>query len=140
MARNILQSYILTIGIVAGFWIADIVLVAFMDTQVLTTLLIRNVVLASFALMFTSALPRIASNHATSTRRLVFVLLLWLFGTVIDEVRLLSAGMDSIEGAFKAMLFFPLNTLSIATYSGILPALLIVTIAALAFGWRRSSP
>lgn len=134
-----MQPYITIIGIAAGFWVADAVLVTFMDTQVLTTLLVRNMVLASSALMFTFAFRRRLFIGATSARRLVFILLLWLFGTVIDEVRLLSAGSDSINGAITALLVFPLNTLSLATYSGILPALLIVTIAALAVGWKRST-
>ena len=126
-------------SVVAGtaFWGLDAFLVVVLSRESFTTLLIRNVVLIGFSMLWLSARLRRSMFGLIRVSALPFVVALWISGAATSAGRSLVVEQSSLIDAAFEILVFPMTTLEVATYSGILPALLLSSLLPLLKGIKR---
>lgn len=135
-----MRANFLAIGCAALFWLVDMAIVRAIETQSLLLVVIRNFVLiGGVALIWVPRRNREALFFGSRFAAPVFALFLWILGALMDTVIQIQEQELTVEAGLRHLAIFPLTTLGLATYSGILPALLGGTLIALWFGSHRGT-
>ncbi len=118
-------KYVLWIAWALAFWGLNEVTAWWLPIEDSNTLVIRNALLTLTVVPWIFLLRRFQSQVGTP----LFLLLgLWVFGAFFDAANRMLENPEH-PGAIVSLLAFPLTTLTVATYSGILPALILVSVA-----------